>query len=59
MTKPENENQSYSLSDGCPNETPLLDSMALFADRNEILIQHNGQIYRLRATKNGKLVMNK
>lgn len=38
---------------------PTIDSAPLFADRSEIQIRHNGQIYRLRATKNGKLVMNK
>lgn len=26
---------------------------------NEVLIEHDGQIYRLRLTKNGKLILNK
>lgn len=31
----------------------------LSQDTNEILIEHNGQVYRLIATKNGRLVLNK
>jgi len=44
---------------GRPDEAPPIDSSKLFAERSEIRILHEGQIYRLRATKNGKLVMNK
>lgn len=44
---------------GRPDEAPPIDSSQLFAERSEIRILHEGQIYRLRATRNGKLVMNK
>ena len=44
---------------GRQDEAPPIDSRSLFAERSEIRILHEGQIYRLRATKNGKLVMNK
>lgn len=27
--------------------------------RNEVQIEHRGQIYRLRVTRNGKLILNK
>jgi hemin uptake protein HemP len=37
----------------------LIDSSELFVNNNEIMIRHEGAIYRLRITKNGKLVMNK
>lgn len=28
-------------------------------DANEVLIEHDGQTYRLRLTRNGKLILNK
>lgn len=31
----------------------------LFQGRQEILISHNGEHYRLRITKNGKLILTK
>jgi len=36
-----------------------IDSSGLFAGRNEVLIYHAGEIYRLRVTRNGKLILNK
>lgn len=36
-----------------------LDSQAIFGTRAEILIQHGDQIYRLRKTRHGKLILNK
>ncbi|MEW4489023.1 hemin uptake protein HemP [Thalassoglobus sp. JC818] len=35
------------------------ESSELFAGREEITIKHNGQTYRLRQTKTGKLILNK
>ena len=40
-------------------KVPVIDSLQLFGKGNEIMIQHDGAIYRLRITKNGKLIMNK
>lgn len=37
----------------------VIESGYLFAEKNEVLIRHEGQIYRLRVTKNGKLILNK
>lgn len=34
-------------------------STDLFQGRDEITIQHDGKTYRLRRTKNGKLILNK
>lgn len=31
----------------------------LFRGRQEVLIRHQGEIYRLRITRNGKLILNK
>lgn len=39
-------------------EAPI-ESSRLFADRKEVRIRHRGEIYRLRVTKNGKLILNK
>ncbi|UCD48596.1 MAG: hemin uptake protein HemP [Phycisphaerales bacterium] len=36
-----------------------LDSQQIFGTRAEILIQHGDQIYRLRKTRRGKLILNK
>lgn len=38
--------------------TPL-DSAELFKHRDEIVIQHAGELYRLRRTRNGKLILTK
>jgi hemin uptake protein HemP len=40
-------------------ENGILDSAQLFADGNEVKIRHEGQVYRLRVTKNRKLILNK
>ena len=37
----------------------LFNAPELFGNQNEIKISHNGDIYTLRITRNGKLVMNK
>jgi hemin uptake protein HemP len=41
-----------------PN-APVIDSACLLADRKEIQIRHGGAVYRLRVTRNGKLILNK
>jgi hemin uptake protein HemP len=42
-------------------DQPLLvvDSERLFSGRQEVAIRHDGQTYRLRITRNGKLILNK
>lgn len=42
---------------GCPPE--ILQADLLFHGRQEILIDHKGETYRLRITKNGKLILTK
>ncbi len=34
-------------------------SADLFGNSNEVLIEHSGEIYRLRITRNGKLILQK
>jgi hemin uptake protein HemP len=38
---------------------PQLDSRQLFGAAQEVLIHHAGQVYRLRHTLNGKLILTK
>ena len=38
---------------------PFVDSAALFGERKELAIRHAGETYRLRITKNGKLILTK
>lgn len=42
-----------------PPDEAALDSSRLFADRKEVKIRHAGEVYRLRLTRNGKLILNK
>ena len=42
-----------------PAEPPLFVFATLAHGSREILIDHQSQIYRLRVTKNGKLILNK
>ena len=45
---------------GQPREkTVAIDSGNLLAGHKEIQIRHAGEVYRLRLTKNGKLILNK
>lgn len=38
---------------------PRLKSQELFRGTNELIIEHQGQEYRLRLTRNDKLILNK
>ena len=40
-------------------EIPTFDSEALFGQGRQVMIHHNADIYILRITRNGKLIMNK
>jgi hemin uptake protein HemP len=37
----------------------MLDSSALMGDQTLVLIQHQGEIYRLQTTRQGKLILTK
>ncbi len=55
---------TYSRSHSPVRTTPApaqrqFDSQALFAGAQEIRIEHHGQEYRLRQTRNGKLILTK
>lgn len=40
-------------------EIPVLKTKDLFLQSREVMIQHNNEIYHLRLTKSGKLILNK
>lgn len=40
-------------------KSPCIDSRQLFGDRDEIAIQHGDQVYRLKITRYGRLILNK
>ncbi|MGN6464786.1 MAG: hemin uptake protein HemP [Rhizobiaceae bacterium] len=42
-----------------PQSVRTLHSAALFAGRTEIIIDHDGALYRLKITRQGKLILNK
>jgi hemin uptake protein HemP len=44
---------------GSPDGSRVVDSRALFAGEHEIGIVHAGETYRLRITRQGKLILNK
>lgn len=42
-----------------PGGKPRLQAAALLAGSREVIIEHAGEEYRLRLTKNGKLILTK
>lgn len=42
-----------------PHQSPAYEFRSLSQGQPEVLITHDGHIYRLRATRNGKLILNK
>ncbi|MCA9145537.1 MAG: hemin uptake protein HemP [Planctomycetales bacterium] len=56
-----NEQQPVSRDnkDVVPVEPRVLNSQDLLQGAKEVLISHHGEIYRLRETRNGKLILGK
>lgn len=52
-------NQISSTENKLCKSIPTYESEQLFGEQNEIIIKHQEAAYRLRITRNGKLVMNK
>ncbi|MCD2172086.1 hemin uptake protein HemP [Rhizobium sp. C4] len=53
-TLPERDDRSVT-----PQRATAYSTAALFRGAREIEIEHNGEIYRLRITRQGKLILNK
>ena len=49
----------HAADPGVAGMPPLWSSECLLCGRREIAINHNGTIYRLRATRQGKLILTK
>lgn len=45
--------------DGPDLDIPVADSATLMCGKRELVIRHNGQIYRLRVTASEKLILTK
>ena len=48
-----------TASAGCETRGGTIDSRAIFGEGNEVTIRHGDQLYRLRITRHGKLILNK
>ena len=42
-----------------PARPPMIDSSQLFQGHRSVEIHHNGELYRLQATRTGKLILTK
>ena len=53
--------EHLELQSGDPMNQPstMIESKALFGANKEVLIHHEGAIYRLKITRFGKLILNK
>ncbi len=49
----------HSLPAQQPARPPLLESRQLFQGHRSVEIHHNGELYRLQATRTGKLILTK
>jgi hemin uptake protein HemP len=58
LSPPPPSSATPSVSQG-PVATTAIPSEALLAGRPEVAIEHQGQIYRLRQTAQGKLILTK
>lgn len=59
MGSHEKESSSGDSTDVVPAKQRTLDSRDLLQGAKEILISHHGETYRLRETRNGKLILGK
>ena len=54
----EPQGESQPSPPGC-QECLVWQSAQLFGPHREVLIQHGGEVYRLRKTRNGRLILQK
>jgi hemin uptake protein HemP len=60
LTRPEGEAASEQAAGACQDQRPApLPSEALLRGRRLVEIAHNGEVYRLQATRLGKLILTK
>ncbi|MGD9648936.1 MAG: hemin uptake protein HemP [Pirellulales bacterium] len=59
MSDPPAESTSTPEGSGVPLEARVLRSDEILDGRREVIIEHGSEIYRLRLTRNGKLILQK
>ena len=56
---PREASETIRIEASAPDGSRVVDSRALFGGEHEIGIVHAGETYRLRITRQGKLILNK
>lgn len=51
--------KQVTMDAGSSGDVRCVDVRALLGDQRELKLEHDGQIYRLRITANGKLILTK
>jgi hemin uptake protein HemP len=51
--------ERLSLKQDASAEIRVLESAEIFRGSNEIMIRHDGAVYRMKITRQGKLILNK
>jgi len=61
MAEPEPDRDSHGDSgeESPATHPPVLDSAELFRGERELCIRHDGELYRLRVTRRGRLILQK
>jgi hemin uptake protein HemP len=57
--KPQATMPTSSTPDVATNDLPIVAFESIASGQREVVIEYRGQQYRLRATRNGKLILNK
>jgi hemin uptake protein HemP len=58
-TDPRHDEQPHEPPRPQTNQHAVVDSRDLFRGTKELQISHEGEVYRLRVTRNGRLILNK
>ena len=54
-----NDDKTAGRAEASENDAPVLQSETLFKGGNEVIIRHQGADYRMKITRQGKLILNK
>jgi hemin uptake protein HemP len=59
MAGEQNQDRPEDARPADPPKDAVIAAAQLFGDRREVCIEHNGERYRLRITRRGKLILQK
>jgi hemin uptake protein HemP len=59
MAEEQNQDRPQDAEPADPTRDAVIAAAQLFGDRREVWIEHNGERYRLRITRRGKLILQK